>query len=225
MSDIDKQEDGSLILSAVQAVAISPDSARELVARYKGQISSSNPNPTTKEVNDAVIDKIISRYAKLAAGSGATTSLAGVIPGVGTAVAALGGGFADIVTCMKLQVDMTMCLCMAINNEVTDEDARHMTFYIAVAGSLEQVASGAGSQAAAKAAAKVVGNALKGATLQTIKQLFKQLGITFTKKAAMRVIPFGIGVVISAGANYALTNFVGSVARDVLMAEHKPAIT
>ncbi|WP_204304959.1 hypothetical protein, partial [Stenotrophomonas maltophilia] len=46
-----------------------------------------------------------------------------------------------------------------------------------------------------------------------LKELFKKIGITFTRKALEKAIPFGIGVVIGSGANYALTKYVGNTAR------------
>ncbi|MNT95502.1 EcsC protein family protein [compost metagenome] len=55
---------------------------------------------------------------------------------------------------------------------------------------------------------------LTGPVLQVIKDLFKKIGITFTQKAAAKVIPFGIGVVVGGTANYALTKYVGKTARD-----------
>ena len=47
-----------------------------------------------------------------------------------------------------------------------------------------------------------------------MKEIFKKVGITFTRKAAEKAIPFGIGVVISFSANKGLTWYVGSKARD-----------
>ena len=50
---------------------------------------------------------------------------------------------------------------------------------------------------------------LKGATLQIVKEIFKKVGITFTRKALEKVIPFGIGVIIGFTANKTLTWYVG----------------
>lgn len=215
-----KHDDGSLLMKAVEAIAIAPEEARSIAERYETQLRLSDPDISQREVTDRVVEKIISRYAKMAAASGGATSLTGVIPGVGTVAAMLGGGAVDMTVCMKLQIDMTMCLCMTINKEMTNEDAKHMSFIIALAGSLEQAASTTGAEIATKAASKVVENTLKGATLKTVKELFKMIGITFTKKAFQRAIPFGIGAAIGTASNYALTSFVGKVAKDVLWIEH-----
>jgi hypothetical protein len=55
---------------------------------------------------------------------------------------------------------------------------------------------------------------LKGPTLVVVKELFKKVGITFTRKALEKAIPFGVGVVIGSGANYGLVRYVGAQARD-----------
>jgi hypothetical protein len=55
---------------------------------------------------------------------------------------------------------------------------------------------------------------LKGSTLTAVKEIFKRVGITFTQKAAVKAIPFGVGVVIGFTANKGLTWYVGSKARD-----------
>jgi hypothetical protein len=53
---------------------------------------------------------------------------------------------------------------------------------------------------------------LKGAALQAVKELFKKIGIIFTRKAIEKALPFGVGVVIGSSANYALTKYVGAAA-------------
>lgn len=201
-------------MKLVEAIAISPQDARELVAQYKSQAVSASPSASAQEIEDAVVDKIISRYSKLAATSGAATALPGIVPGIGTAVSAVGGGLADVSVCMKLQIDMTMCLAVAINGKMSNEDAKHMSYIIALYGSLEQMGSTSATKLASQAGVRMIKQYLKGPTLQVIKELFKKIGITFTQKAAAKVIPFGIGVVVGGTANYALTRYVGKTARD-----------
>ena len=211
------EDTGSVLMKIVEAISISPQDARALVAQYEVQARRANDGVSDTHINKLVTDKIITRYSKMAAASGAATSLAGVVPGVGTAVAAVGGGMADLSVCMKLQIDMTMCLAMAINAELTNEDAKHMSIIIALSGSLEQLVTDSGTRIASKAGVRMVNKYLSGAVLQTIKELFKLVGISFTKKAAAKVIPFGIGVVIGASANYKLTQYVGNTARTMFL--------
>lgn len=215
------EDSGTTIMKLVESIAIAPQDAREMVRQYERQAREAHPSAIDETIRKLVTDKIIHRYSKMAAASGGATSLAGVFPGIGTAISMVGGGIADVSLCMKLQIDMTMCLAIAINNELTNEDAKHMSFVVALAGSLEKMASEAAKKTTSKAAVRVVSEYLKGATLQTIKQLFKQIGIKFTQRAAIKAIPFGVGVVIGATANYYLTLYVGKVARDVFLIESK----
>lgn len=81
---------------------------------------------------------------------------------------------------------------------------------------MEQAASAGTTRIASKAGVKMLNEYLKGPALTTIKELFKLVGIHFTKTAAAKAIPFGIGVAIGATANYGLTRYVGSCAIDCL---------
>lgn len=203
-------------MKIVQGIAISPEDAREVVSGYALQIRSAKPIATEAEVLDLIIDKIISRYAKLSAASGGTTALAGVVPGIGTAASMVGGSVADMSICIKFQIDMTMCLAIAINNELSNEDAKHLSYIIGLAGTIEQATSKSATNVASKAGVRIVQRYLTGATLMTVKELFKRVGIVFAKKSLIKAIPFGVGVAIGAGTNYALTKFVGKAAVSAL---------
>ena len=129
----------------------------------------------------------------------------------------LGGGLVDVSVCMKLQIDMTMCLGMAINKGMSNEDAKHMSFIIALYGSLEQMGSAGATKLASKAGVRMVNKYLTGATLTAIREFFKQIGIVFTKKAVVKAIPFGVGIIVGGSANYALTKYVGKTARETFL--------
>ncbi|EQB8437098.1 hypothetical protein [Pseudomonas aeruginosa] len=206
----------STLLKAVELIAITPADARAQVESYRQQIVKNNPDLEEKEIIAKINEKIIDRYSSLAAVSGGTTSLAGIIPGIGTALSIVGGGMADVTICMKLQIDMAMSLVIANKGKMTNEDAKHLSFFIAVAGGIEQLATSVGAASAKKAAERAVAMYLKGVTLQVIKEMFKKFGIIFTQKAAQKAIPFGVGVIIGAGVNYALTKWVGSFALDTI---------
>lgn len=211
MSD-DKPEGDSRLLKAVEAIAISPKDARAMVTQYKIIAQTSNPKASEKELQELVAKKIISRYSKMSATSGGATALAGVIPGIGTAIAMVGGGLTDATIGMKFQVDMSMCIAEAFGWDLTSEDARQLSFLIAAGGSLEKFGVEVGTAFASKAGVNMVRQYLKGAALQALKEMFKRVGITFTRKALEKAIPFGVGVVIGSSANYALTQYVGNTA-------------
>jgi hypothetical protein len=213
----DTQEDqveGSRLLAAVEAVAISPAEAKAFVRKLDDQHRRRRPADDDDARLRAIAKRIVDRYAKLAGGVGGATALSGVIPGIGTAVAAAGGAFADATASMKLQVDMCMCLAELFGYDLHTEDGRHLAFIIAAGGAAEKAGVGAACRLASKAGVRLVREYLKGATLQAIKEFFKKLGIIFTRKALEKAIPFGVGVVIGSGANYGLTRYVGGVAID-----------
>ncbi len=217
MSEKDKDNDtGSTLMKMVDAIAISHEDAKALVLGYQQQVQKSKPSLQASKQLELVTKKIIDRYSKLSAASGGATALPGVIPGVGTAVALTGGILADVAASMKFQIDMTMCLAVAINGELTKEDAKALSFMIALTGTVEQATTKGATTVASKAAIRLLREHLKGPVLVTIKELFKKVGIIFTRKAAEKAIPLGIGVVVGASVNYALTRYVGKYAVDTL---------
>jgi hypothetical protein len=172
--------------------------------------------PVTLEDKKRIAARVISRYSKLSAASGAVTALPSVLPGVGTAVAVLGGGAADIAVGLKLQIDMCMCLVEIYEAELSGEDKKHLAFVLALAGSAEHMAANGGKAAVKKIAEKLVYQYLRGPVLVTIKQLFKRLSITFTQKAMAKAVPAGVGVAFSGSTNFVVTTVVGKVAVAVL---------
>jgi hypothetical protein len=215
----EEKDYGTALMDIVQAITISPDDARELVRQYEAQARAKHPTATDDDIKEIVIAKIIKRYSMLAGASGGATSLVGVVPGLGTALAAYGGVAADTFICTKLQVDMTLCIAIAINDQLANEDARHMTLIIALGGLLESFASEKVAEVVSKAAVKVVREHLKGATLQTVKHLFRAVGVAFTRKSVEKAIPYGFGVIIGTTTSYYLTRYIGKLARDVLLLE------
>jgi uncharacterized protein (DUF697 family) len=207
------EEHPDRLLKAVQSVAISPADAKALVARLRAQSKKERPDASDKDQAERIANHIISRYAKLAATSGGLTALSGVIPGIGTAIAMVGGGLTDAVVGMKLQVDMVMCLAEAFGHDLLEADAVHLSFLIAAGSSLEKAGVETGVRIASKAGVQMLRQYLKGAALQAVKEMFKKVGLVFTRKALEKAAPFGIGVVLGASGDYALTRFVGAQAK------------
>lgn len=210
-SGSDQQDDGSRLLGLVRAAAIKPADAKNIVAKYRGQLE--DKGLSAQQIAEEVADKIIARYCGLAGLSGASTGLIGAVPGLGTIAAASLGATTDIVASMKLQVDMCMCMAAAFGYDIDSEDAQHLTYLIALGGSLEHAGKPIVTKLASEAGVRMLRQYLKGAALQAIKEFFKRLGIVFTRKALEKALPFGIGAVVGGGANYALTKYVGHQAR------------
>lgn len=210
-----KDVDGEKLLHAIERIAISPKDAKALVASMRRQAGAQRESETQEQyhrrVAEDVAGRIITRYSRIAATSGGVTALPGIVPFFGTPFA-VGGALGDAAFCMKLQIDMSMCIAEAFGHDLAGEEARHLAFIIGTGGALEHAGEKVATSFASKAAVRVVRQYLKGAALQAIKQMFKKLGIVFTRKALERGVPFGIGVLLGAGGNYALTKYVGNTA-------------
>lgn len=212
MSDQNENVSGNRLLKAVEAISISPADAKQIVDQYRRK--ARKRKRSDQEVQEIVAKKIVRRYSKLAAISGGATALAGVVPGIGTALAVTGGAIADASICMKFQVDMCICMAEAFDYDLNSEDARHLSFLIAAGGAIEKAGVDAGVRLGTAAGVRLLRQHLKGAALQAVKELFKKLGVVFTRKALEKAIPFGIGVVLGSSANYALTRYVGKQATE-----------
>lgn len=105
-----------------------------------------------------------------------------------------------------------MCLAEAFNWDISSEDARQLSFLIAAGGTLEKLGSETVVKIASNAGVKMLKMYLKGSALIVIKEMFKKIGINFSRKALEKSLPFGVGVVISSSANYMLAKYVGKVA-------------
>ncbi|MFF7565244.1 hypothetical protein ACFZB4_35440 [Streptomyces pseudovenezuelae] len=222
MSNAVDELEESRLQKAVETIVMTPAAAEKVVGGYRAAFEDKNERkPESLEDKRRIAAKIIGRYSKMSAATGAVTAVPSVLPGVGTAVAILGGGATDIAVALKLQVDMCMCLVEVFETELSSEDKKHLAFTLALAGSVEQMASKGGKAAVQKIAQKLVYQYLRGPALVTIKQLFKRVSITFTQKAMAKAIPAGVGVAFSSSTNYVLTRVVGRVAVAVLAKDVK----
>ena len=109
---------------------------------------------------------------------------------------------------------MCMCMAAAFEYDLTSEDARHLTFLIAATGAAQRGGVGASAKLGSKAGVRMLREYLKGSALLAAKQVFRKVGVTFTRKALEKAIPFGVGAGISGAANYGLTRFVGRQAKE-----------
>lgn len=207
-------EDPGRLLSAVRAIAISPADAQDIAQKYMTQVKAQHAHKSHEEHQDLVADKIIARYCKLASLTGGASGVVGIVPGLGTALAATGGALADAAASMKFQVDMAMCLASTYGYDINNADAQNLSLLIAAGGTLEKAGVEAGVKFASQAGVRLLRQYLKGAALQALKELFKKLGIVFTRKALEKALPFGIGVVVGSTANYYLTRYVGRQAKE-----------
>lgn len=211
---------GDKLLKLVQAIAISPEDAKAVATKHFDQAKrgrgKSPSTPSDEEARSTAADAIIARYSSLAALVGGASGLSGVVPGIGTILAATGGAAADTAASMKLQVDMCHVLVHLYEATPTNEDRMHLALLLAAGAAVEKVGGDVAIRFASKAGVKMLKTYLRGATLQVVKELFKKLGIAFTRKALEKALPLGVGVVVGAGFNKGLTAYVGKSAKRAL---------
>ncbi len=168
---------------------------------------------TEEEIRRKAANKIISNYSYYSAFTGGATSLTGIVPGIGTAIAALGGVSADVVLSMKFQIDMVMAIAAVYGHDIEEEYVQQTSFLVAGIGKLN-FAVDEGKRIGAKAFANIMNQYLKKGSQQAAKEITKKLGIQVSGKALQKAIPFGVGVIIGFTANKTLTWYIGRKARD-----------
>lgn len=223
MSEGNNEVGESVLWKSVCAVAIGPERAMAIVEQYQSAARKSNPTADDVKIEKIVSQKVIKKYARTSALSGAVTALPGIVPGIGTAVAVAGGGLTDAVVSLKAQMDMTLVLAAVYGWDITEQDARHMALLIALCGGLEKLGEKTVTPIASKAGVKMLKMYLKGGALTTIKSLTRSFGVTFSRKALEKSIPFGIGAVIGTTVNYGLTLYVGKEAVKCFLIEREAA--
>lgn len=211
----------------VAAVRISPEDARKVVNSYRRRYglppSSLGDDSFEESVRrgiseeeleqlDMIAKALVRRYATLSATAGGVAAIPSVIPGVGP-IASIGGGtVVDMAASLKLQMDLAQCLITLYHPTMSATEQMQLSSLLGVGGAATALVDKKAAGAAVKVGAKLIEVYLKGATLAAVKQFFRRLGITFVRSAFVKAIPL-ISIPISAGSNYALTLFTGSVVR------------
>jgi len=208
-------EDTPALLKAIEIIIASPETiqkdVRQMEAKYYKKYSS---KMTEEQIQDKIADHIVSNYSYYTAFTGGATALTGIVPGLGTVIASVGGATADAAVSMKWEIEMVMALASVYGRDITIEEEKRVCYLIAGLGVLNNAAKKGTAEVGSKAMVKMVQQYLKGPTLVAVKEVFKKVGLTFTRKALEKAIPFGVGVVIGFSANKGLTWYVGKKARD-----------
>ena len=214
-----EKSDKPALLRAIEVILAKPEDIKQetlnLYKKYQGEYSHTK---TDTEIRELVAKKIISNYSYFTAFIGGASGLAGFIPGLGTVLATFGGATADAALSMKYQIEMVMALAVVYGHDIEKEEEQRLCLIVAGLGAVNEAAKQGGKVAGTKAFVSMTQQYLKGATLTAVKEIFKKVGVTFTRKAVEKAIPFGVGIVIGATANKGLTLYVGSKARDFFKA-------
>ncbi|MDR3491502.1 MAG: EcsC family protein [Gammaproteobacteria bacterium] len=211
----DQENDKPVLLKAIELVLADPKSIREEALSLKRKYTHRyKDDRSIEEIEEYTAEKIISNYSYYTAFIGASTALTGVIPGLGTLISTFGGATADAALSMKYQIEMTMALATVYGHDITNNEEQRICLIVAGLGTINEAGKEGGKEISKKAFIKMTQKYLQGATLTAVKEIFKKVGITFTRKAFEKSIPFGVGVIIGFSANKGLTWYVGTKAKD-----------
>jgi hypothetical protein len=214
-SDDEPPKEKMALIKAIELVLAKPENIKKetdnILTKYRKRYKDERDD---EDIRELVANKVIQNYSYMSAFSGGTTALAGIIPGLGTVVSVAGGTTADVALCMKFQIEMTMALAHIYDHDILDEEEKRLCFIIAGLGAVNQAAQKGAKEVGSKAFTKMVQQYLKGSTLLAVKEIFKRVGITFTRKSLEKAIPFGVGVIVGFTVNKTLSWYVGTRARD-----------
>lgn len=209
------QNDKPAVLKAVEIIIASPESIQKQVQQMEYKYNKKYSKKMTEDqIKDKVADHIISNYSYYTSFAGGASALPGIVPGIGTAVAMVGGATADAALTMKWEIEMVMSLATVYGVDITIDEEQRLCYLIAAFGVINEAAKKGVSEVGAQALKRMVQQYLKGPTLVAVKEVFKKVGVVFTRKALEKAIPFGIGAVVGASSNKLLTVYVGKKAKD-----------
>lgn len=210
-----KNSDKPVLLKAVELILADPADIKKQVAAMEIQCYGQYGGEKSEaEIRELIVNRIIKNYSYYTAFAGGATALAGIIPGLGQLIATVGGATADAALTMKWEIEMVMAIAAVYKRDITLEDEKLLCFLIAGLGVTSEAAKKAGKEAAEKAFIKMLREYMKGPILAAVKEVFKKIGVTFTRKAVEKAVPFGVGVILGAGANKLLTQYVGGKAKE-----------
>lgn len=212
--EYEKNNDKPALLKAIEIILANPADIKKEALDLYNQYENKYKEKTPDEIRLKTSKKMVSNYSYFTSFIGGATSLTGVIPGLGQAIAIVGGASADAALSMKYQIEMTMAIATIYEHDIELEEEKRLCLIIAGLGAINEAAKEGGKSIGTKAFIKMAQQYLKGSTLTAVKEIFKKVGVTFTRKALEKSIPFGVGVIIGATANKGLTVYIGSKAID-----------
>jgi uncharacterized protein (DUF697 family) len=169
---------------------------------YARRVRNEHPQASAHDLAEMVRK----RHATLARLEGAAAGLpATVAPLAGSAI----GILPDLGALAWIQSRMVIHIAAVYGHDTTDrETAAEMLVLLGIYRTTE-AARVALAEAAKRVSARLINAYVKGATLALLKQLFRYVGIKFTRTGLLRAVPF-VSVPISAAVNEASTRSLGN---------------
>lgn len=169
----------------------------EQARRYAARVRRDHPDATSRQLAQMVK----TRHALLARMEGAAAGVPGsVAPGAGTALAIL----PDLGALAWLQSRMVVHIAAVYGHDTTDEDMAAELLVLQGFYNTTEAARVAVTEAGKRVATRLVNTYIKGGTLVLLKQLFRYVGIRFTRTGLVKAIPL-ISIPLGAAVNEAAT--------------------
>lgn len=198
-------KDKPQLLHAIEMLLNDAEEIKLDALKYRSKFRLRFQNKKSEdEILALAVKDIVTDFSNKAALSGGATALTGVIPGIGTVIAAFGGTLADSALSMKFEVEMVMHLATLYGYDISTEDTQELCYVLAGLGVVVN-AEGKGLARYLEIVKATVGKSQSNMA----SQVFKHVSMVLAKKALGKAIPLGIGVVISASANKKLTYSLG----------------
>ena len=172
----------------------------EQARQYAERVRRDHPEATPQQL----ARMIKSRHALLARMEGAAAGVpASVAPGAGTALALL----PDVAALAWLQSRMVVHIAAVYGHDTTDQDMAAELLVLQGFYTTTDAARVALTEASKRVATRLVNTYIKGSTLILLKQLFRYVGIKFTRTGLLKAIPFvaiPLGAVVNETATRSL---------------------
>lgn len=169
---------------------------------YAANVRSEHPGATNREL----ARMIKSRHALLARTEGAA---AGVPTSVWPVAGAAGVALPDLGALAWIQSRMVVHIAAVYGHDTRDREMAAELLVLQGIYNTTDAARIALTEASKRVATRLVNQYIKGSTLVLLKQLFRYLGIKFTRTGVVKVIPF-VAIPLGAAVNEASTRSLGN---------------
>jgi EcsC protein family len=171
---------------------------------YAEKIRQSNPDATADELASLVKR----RHATLARMEGAAAGLPATIPVYGL-VGAAATMPADLAALAWIQSRMVVHIAAVYGHDTSDTEMAAELLVLQGLYNSTDAARVALVEASKRVSTRLINQYVKGSTLVLLRQLFKTVGIKFTRTGLLKAVPF-VAVPLSAGVNEFSTRSLGN---------------
>ncbi len=145
---------------------------------------------------------LIKKKSRLCALAGGTTALPGIVPGVGTLVAVVGGTLLDMTAMAFFITELILEVAAVYDRDLDQSGTSREAVWVLVSS---VGAGAAGSGLTNFTISQLTSNAFK----RLVEQALVALGIRASQRSFLRIIPL-VGMFIAGGVNYYTCQKVGS---------------